>query len=924
MPRTGSALQRPPSPGGERGWEKPPWYTRRRTPSGVFVVLDRGAESVTTRTGPTSSREVRQAFFDFFASKDHDAVPSSSLVPRDDATVLLTTAGMQQMVPYMLGRAKPPHPRLVSLQKCFRTTDIDKVGNARNLTFFEMLGNFSIGDYFKSGAIAYAWELVTQWLGLDVERLWVTVHPTDEEAVELWLAQGVRRERIVALEDNWWGPPGAEGPCGPDSELYYDRGEAMGGGEPDCAPGCDCDRYLEFWNLVFMQYFQDKSGKRTPLERPNIDTGMGLERVTALVQDVRNVYETDLFRPIIDGVAELAGTTFGKREQTDFALRVIADHARGMTFLADDGVVAGPDGREYIMRRIIRRAARYGRVLGIDRPFLGEVVRSVIDRMHDRYPSLLAQRDTIVEIVESEERRFHATLAAGLGRLQALMDEARESGARTIAGERLFQLHDTFGLPYELSEEILLESGLAADRAGFDRAMARQQVQSREGREESISRAAPIDGSLPATVFRGYETLETGSGILAVQLAGQSSVELDERQEGVLVLDATTFYAEGGGQVGDQGVVRTPGGLFVVRDAQVDVHGHVLHRGYVAEGLVRVGDAAVAVVDRGRREETTRHHTLTHLLHQSLRDVLGERTHQRGSLVAPRIARFDFNYEQPLSGDQRREVQQRINDHVLADLQVEWQVMSIEEARETGALMIFGEKYGDRVRVVRIGDFSKELCGGTHVGHSAEVGMAVILRETGVGSGLRRVEVVAGQAGLEQVQRRLDDYQEIARLLGVPVDDARRKVDELLGQLDEARREMQRLNGQLASRQASELTSGVRDVAGVKVLAARIEVSGRDGLTEQWDAIKAQQLSCVAFLGALVDGATSLLVGVTNDLVGRGLRADGLMRQFAAAAGGKGGGRETLARGSGSGEEQLAAALAAAPELVRQALGMST
>ena len=877
---------------------------------------------MTKRPKPTSSSEVRQAFLDFFASKDHRESTSSSLVPRDDPTVLLTTAGMQQMIPYMLGHASPPHPRLMSLQKCFRTTDIAAVGNPRNLTFFEMLGNFSFGDYFKAGAVAYAWEFVTQWLQLDEDRLWVTVHPTDEQAARLWVEQGVKRERIVELEDNWWGPPGAEGPCGPDSELYYDLGPAAGCGRSECAPGCDCDRFIEFWNLVFMQHFQDRAGSRTDLERPNIDTGMGLERTTALAAGVASVYETDLFRPIIDEVAALAGTRFGQDERSDFALRVIADHSRGMTFLADDGIVPGPEERGYVLRRMIRRAISNGRQLGIEAPFLGSVVSTVVDRMQDRYPTLLAQRGAIIDIVQAEERRFSATLDSGLARLHDWMEAARARGERSVAGSLLFQLHDTFGFPYELSAEILADAGFTADRVGFEAAMENQRSRAQAASlyNKASAQATPIDAGLPASQFSGYECLDLNGGVVALQASGQPASELVSGQEGVIVLDQTAFYAEGGGQVGDHGEIRTPSGVFTVKDTQADVHGHILHLGLVRDGRISVGQPATGSVEAEWRLETARHHTLTHLLHQSLRDVLGPRTIQRGSLVAPRVARFDFNYSQPLSEEQRREAQARVNEQILNHLNVEWQIMPIETARASGALMIFGEKYGREVRVVRIGDFSQELCGGTHVANSAEVGVAVILRETGVGSDLRRVEIVAGQAGLEQVQRRLDEYQELAKHLGVPVDGVRRRVSDLLEQLDQARREMQRLSAQLADRKASELAEGFQDVEGVHVLAARIDVSAGDGLVDQWDAIKLKQGSCVAFLGSAVDGSVSLLVGVSSDLASRGLRADRLMHEFARLAGGKGGGRETLARGSGKDAAHMGAALKAAPEIVRRAL----
>jgi alanyl-tRNA synthetase len=884
-------------------------------------------QSLAQRPPPRGSDEVRQAFLEFFKQRGHLERPSSSLVPpSSDPTVLLTTAGMQQMIPFMLGRAAPPASRMVSVQKCFRTTDIDAVGNPRNLTFFEMLGNFSIGDYFKPEAIAWAWTFVTEWLQLPTERVWITVHPTDDEALQLWLGLGIPRDKIVALEDNWWGPPGAEGPCGPDSELYFDRGPEHGCERSDCAPGCECDRYLEFWNLVFMQFFQDRDGQRTPLPRPNIDTGMGLERTSALMQGVFSVYETDLFRPIIDEVAGLAGLAFGQDERRDYALRVVADHGRAMTFLAGDGVSPGNDGRGYVMRRIVRRAVRYGRALSIDRPFLSRVVERVIERMANHYPQLRAQRESIVGIVELEEQRFRETLAAGESRLEEWVEQARAAGAEQVDGRLLFLLHDSYGFPFELSEETLAEHGLSADRAGFEAAMAEQRERSRRRTAFAgqVSQGG-LDAALPPTEFLGYESVGADAELIALQADHERRAELAEGARGVLILNRTPFYPEGGGQVGDRGVIRLADGLFEVEDTQDDAAGRILHRGRLVRGQARLGEIARAEVDRGLRSETTRHHTLTHILHQSLRDLLGPATQQRGSLVAPGVARFDFNAPRPLAQEQRARLQELINERILGDHQVKWQVMPLEEARQTGALMIFGEKYGDQVRLVDIGGFSRELCGGTHVHHSSEVGTAVLLRETGVGSGLRRIEIVAGEAGLQHIRRRLEDVQTIAARLGVPPDEALRKIDELLEQLDEARREMQRLVQQKAAQDAVRLTeqaSVVPMVDDVKVLATRVQNDSPVALVQQWDALRAQQKATVVFLGAS-GGPTErvdLLVGVTEDLRPRGLNAGALMRRFAELAGGKGGGSPTLAKGSAGNAERLEAALQQAPRLVREAL----
>ncbi|HEY8476627.1 MAG TPA: alanine--tRNA ligase, partial [Chloroflexota bacterium] len=663
---------------------------------------------------PVTSEEIRRAWLDFFKGKGHLEMPSSSLVPHDDPTVLLTTAGMQQMIPFMLGREQPPRRRLVSIQKCFRTTDIDSVGNLRNLTFFEMLGNFSIGDYFKAEAIAWAWEFVLDWLKLPADRLWITVHPTDDEAVDLWLRTGVPRERIVPLEENWWGPPGLSGPCGPDSELYLDRGEALGCGRPDCKPGCDCERFLEFWNLVFMQYYQDEHGHRTPLAQKNIDTGAGLERLSAIMQECRSVYETDLFRPIVAGVERLTGLTYGASPEQDFGLRVLADHGRGMTFLVGDGVVPSNEGRGYVLRRIVRRAVRYGRLLGLDRPFLTHIVDLVIDRMGKVYPSLIADRERIRQTVATEEERFAATLQAGLALLERWTAEARDRGERSLSGELVFKLYDTYGFPKELTAEILRERGLTFDEDEYRRAMEEQRARSRAaGRFAVAGRALGTTLDVPRTEFLGYEATSAEGRVLALQRDGVPVEAMGEGETGVVVLDRTPFYAEAGGQVGDTGVLVGPAGRFLVEDTQSDGAGHHLHLGRVVEGVLQLGETVQATVDARRREDIMRHHTVTHLLHQALQDVLGPHALQAGSLVSPDVARFDFAHPRPVSPEELERVAEIVNQKILADAPVTATWMSLEEARSLGAKMLFGEKYGERVRVVSIDGYSRELCGGT-------------------------------------------------------------------------------------------------------------------------------------------------------------------------------------------------------------------
>ena len=889
------------------------------------------------RPRPRTSDDVRRAFLDFFAERGHVEQPSSSLVPHDDPSVLLTTAGMQQMIPYMLGREQSPAIRMTSIQKCFRTVDIDEVGNPRNLTLFEMMGNFSIGDYFKEQAIPWAWEFVREWLQLDPERVHVTIHPTDDEAREIWLQTGFPAGRITALDDNWWGPPGAEGPCGPDSELYYDQGAEIGCLRAECAPGCECDRFLEFWNLVFMQYYQDRQGVRTPLAKPNIDTGSGLERVTAIIQGVQTVYETDLFLPVIEKVAEIAGARFGADTATDYALRVLGDHGRSMTFLAADGVTPGNEGRGYVMRRIIRRAVRYGRQLGVERPFLTDIAERVIARMQEWYPELESRRAGILETVRLEEARFSVTLSEGSERLATWIAQARARGETVVAGDLLFQLYDSFGFPRELSEEILAEAGLQADGAGFDSAMQAQRTRSRAGaRFMSAAQVLAEEGGqgAPPSVFIHHTDLPLDKQltrdveITALRAdvdhdASDWTVEqLTAGQSGaILVRGETPFYPEGGGQVGDRGVIASPDGVFRVTDTKRLDSEHILHIGTVESGVLSrtVNMDAKAVVDKSHRLNTARHHTLTHVLHRTLKDSLGEATEQKGSLVAPHVARFDFNYPRSLSREEVAAVNAQINRHILESLPVAWQVMDIAHARSSGAVAIFGEKYGSQVRVVDIGGWSKELCGGTHVASSAEIGTAILVREGGLASGIRRVEVLAGEAAFVHAWEQQERLIHLARSVGAPVDQLEAKLAALVEELDETKRAQARLEQQLAGRRAEQLVDAATRVGEVNVLAAQVEASSRDALRDMADQLRAKLGTSVVALAASLDGQHAFVVGVSRDALDKGLNAGDILRGALSAAGGKGGGRPEFAQGGVKDVQQLGVALAEVVPLVERA-----
>jgi alanyl-tRNA synthetase len=866
---------------------------------------------------------LRTVFLDFFKEKGSLELPSSSLVPQDDPTVLLTTAGMQQMIPYLLGRREPPARRLCSVQKCFRTTDIDQVGNPRTLTFFEMLGNFSIGDYFKAEAIPWAWELLTRRLELPRERLWATVHPTDEEARALWRQTDLLPDHLRELDDNWWGPPGASGPCGPDSEIYLDRGEALGCGRPECAPGCDCDRYLEIWNLVFMQYFQDEAGRREPLPQRNIDTGMGLERLAAVMQDVPTVYETDGFRRILDRIEQLTDQPYGAEPQRDYAMRVLADHSRAMTFLVADGVYPSNEGRGYVLRRIIRRAVRYGRVLGLSGAFLGSLVDVVAEIMGGRYPILTSNRDGIQRVVSQEEERFSATLQSGLALLERWIGEARARGETRLSGELLFKLYDTHGFPYELSTEILGEAGLDADDAQYRQALEAQRARSRAATAFSHAAGAGLSQSVedaPPSVFLGYRTLVAPGRVLArLDGEGRATPRLAEGQPGSVVLDETPFYAEGGGQVGDQGELATDGSRFVVEDTRSDAGGHHLHVGRVAEGELVAGMIVEARVDAERRARTAKHHTVTHLLHKALRDVLGQHATQAGSLVNPRVARFDFANPGPLTPEQLRAVNEAINTQILRDLPVETTVAPYSEAVQGGVWALFGEKYGDEVRVVRVGDYSQELCGGTHVTRSGEIGSAYVASESGIGSGLRRVEVVAGPAALEWVQGRLAQLDRVASTVNAAPDAVAERVAALSAELQATRRELSRLQATAARGQAEELIDKAASVDGLRLVAARVEAPNPDALGETADQIRKKLGPGVVVLGAVIDERPHFVAALTPEAIQAGLSAGKLVGQIAKVAGGGGGGKPDFARAGGKDASQVDAALALVPELVRAA-----
>ncbi len=867
-----------------------------------------------------SGFDIRQRFIDFFDSKQHLHVPSSSLVPpAGDTSVLLTTAGMQQMIPYFLGLEQPPAKRMSSVQKCFRTVDIDEVGDESHATFFFMLGNFSVQDYFKRESIKYTWEFLTEWMHFPAERLHPTIHPEDEESLAIWRDEiGIPEEKIGKLDDNWW-QAGPTGPNGPDTEVYFDRGEQWGCGREECAPGCDCPRYLELWNNVFMQYNTTPDGVRTPLERPSVDTGMGLERLVLLIQGARTMYETDFYQPIVARICGLAGVSYGNSPQIDRSIRIVADHVRGAVFLIGDGVLPGNEGRAYVLRRVLRKAIRHGRLLGIEEHFLAELAQGVIGQFGDLHPELRDRQRQILRVIEYEEESFGRTIASGINRLQVLTSELKERGETTIPGEEAFRLYDTYGFPFDLTIELAQEEGLSVDEEGYRQAMEHQRETSRSG--AAFASAERDWGELYAQIqarseFTGYESTRGEGKIVAIlgKDGSQEQAEVGEQIE--LILDRTPFYAESGGQVGDAGKISAETGLFDVDDTRRPVPDLIVHRGTVQEGFLRVGETVRAQVDSFRRSHIKRNHTATHLLHNALRTVVGEDSHQAGSLVAPERLRFDFTSLDPVSDKQLRAISQIVNNEIVANREVTATVMDHQEAIDQGAIALFGEKYGDRVRVVSIDGVSKELCGGTHVDSTGEVGPFVITSEGSVASGVRRIEALTGYAAVERMQGQQRMLEDLGRDLKVTWAEVPNTVRGLQETLREQEREIQNYRSRLAAAQSADLLDDATKVGDATVIASKVDVSDRGALRQMGDRARDRIESGVIVLGADIDNSPALLAMVTTDLVERGVKAGDIIRHIAPMVDGRGGGRPELAEAGGKNVAGLADALGAVEAFV--------
>jgi len=872
------------------------------------------------------SSEIRRLFVEFFKEKGHQAIKSSSLIPMNDPSLLFTNAGMVQFKSVFLGEETRPYRRAVTVQKCLRAggkhNDLESVGKtARHHTFFEMLGNFSFGDYFKQEAIKWAWEFLTQWVRLPTERLLVTVYTRDDEADSIWQKEvGIGQDRIFRLgeKDNFW-QMGDTGPCGPCSEILIDQGPEMSCGRPDCTVGCDCDRYLEIWNLVFMQYNRDQTGKLTPLPRPSIDTGMGLERLSAVLQGKRNNFDSDLFRPIIEHLEEISGRPYGSDRVIDTSVRVIADHIRAITFVLSEGLMPSNEGRGYVLRRIIRRAARHGLMLGIEGPFLYRLLDTVIETMSGPYPELLDEPERSRKILRFEEERFAHTLTAGMEILDKLIKDLKSSGRKTIPGTELFRLYDTYGFPLDLAKDIAVDNGLSIDEDGFWTEMKIQRERARASwkAEDRISDVYKgILNRTGPTNFVGYEALQEDATVVTI-INDEREVDLAGEGEKVeVVLDKTPFYGEAGGQVGDTGILRAGDVRVEVTDTK-RFNDLIIHICNVSRGRLRSGMLIRASVDEDRRRAIMRNHTATHLLHRALREVLGDHIKQSGSLVAPERLRFDFTHFHALSEEELREVEDIVNEKILQNLPVNVTITTLEEALSSGVTALFGEKYGERVRVVRAGDFSAELCGGTHCRATGEIGVFRIVSEGSVAAGMRRIEALTGIGAIEYMREKERELRRAAALMKVDELSLSDRIERLINEVRLKEREIERLRSSSATREINTMLTGLREVDGVRVLARRVDGLDMKALRLLADSLRERITSGIIVLGSVLDGQVYYIAAVTKDLTQRFSAAD-ILRTV---TGGKGGGRPDMAQGGSKDVEGVDKVINSVIDIVRKKMG---
>ena len=873
-----------------------------------------------------SGNELREAYLRFFAEKKgHLRLPSFSLIPQDDPTLLLIGAGMAPLKPFFTGKMKPPRTRVTTSQRCVRTGDIENVGRtARHQTYFEMLGNFSFGDYFKGEAIPWAWEFLTEVVELPKDKLWVTVYPDDDEAINIWKSQpGFPQDHIVKMEDNFWeiGP----GPCGPDSEIYIDLGEERGCGQPTCGVGCDCDRYLEIWNLVFTQYDRTEDGQYKPLTHKNIDTGCGLERLASVVQNKRTNFETDLLYPIIEYASKISGIEYGSDPEKDVSLKVIADHARSMAIMIMDGILPSNEGRGYVLRRILRRAVRHGRMLGIKDKFLAGAIDSVVDiyREASDFGELINKADYIKKVVSLEEDRFAATLNQGTELLDEEIKKLKAAGQKELAGDIGFRLYDTFGFPWELTDEILSEAGLSLDKDGFDKAMEEQRNRARSARAENQRVAVPDLSGIDTTKLKVNPEAKTAE-VVAIWKDGQLVDELSDGEEAGVILTETPFYAEGGGQVGDEGTMTTSFGHIKVSNAKKLPDGTVYHISYVEEGMLRKGDTVEIKVDPVAHLASARNHTATHLLQAALKQVVGDQVNQAGSSVTPERLRFDFTNFEPVTAQQLADVEELVNKEILKAKDVEITHMPLEEAKKLGAMALFSEKYGDVVRVVTVPEFSRELCAGSHVANIGEIGMFKIVSESGVASGVRRIEAVTGQAAINYVNERLAWRQESAAKLKATPAEVPAHIDTLLRENKEQSAKLAEVAEMQAKADASKLLMAAKQVGNVHIVSGKANVSDMNELREIADMTIDKMTAdgpALAIIACVTDGKVNLVAKANKAAVAEGIHAGKIIKEAAQIVGGGGGGRPDMAQAGGKNPEAIPQAFDKAFEIINSQLG---
>ena len=873
--------------------------------------------------------QIRDSFLKFFEGKGHLLLPSSSLVPQSDKSLLLINSGMAPLKAYFTGQETPPSPRVTTCQKCIRTPDIDIVGKtARHGTFFEMLGNFSFGDYFKTEAITWAWEYVTEVLKLPLEKLWITIYQDDDEAFEIWTKDiGIDPDRVVRMgkEDNFWEI--GVGPCGPSSEIFFDWGEGHGCGQETCAIGCDCDRFVEFWNLVFTQFNKDEDGNYHPLEHPSIDTGMGLERIAAIMQGAHSLFEVDTIKNIMEEVSRISGVKYGEKESSDISLRVVTDHIRGTVFMISDGILPSNEGRGYVLRRILRRAARHGKLLGIEDMFLSGLAQVVIRESGEAYPELKDKKEYILKVVQIEEERFNETIDQGLSILKDYIEHIKEENEQKLDGQRAFKLYDTYGFPLDLTKEILEEEGLSLDEEEFNQYMKEQRERARAARHDTdyMGGDDPIYNLLDSkdtTEFKGYDFLDIESQITNIIKDNQQVQSAGPGGEVLIVLDQTPFYAEGGGQVGDKGILENQKAKVEIVDVYKVYDSHILHKGKIISGHININDKVQAKVDREKRLATARNHSTTHLLHKALRKVLGGHVEQAGSLVTPSRLRFDFSHFAPLTAEEIERIEEIVNQKIMESMEIETLETSYDEAKNLGALALFGEKYGDKVRVVKMGDFSIELCGGTHLTNTGQAGLFKIINETGIAAGVRRIEAVTGSGARQWIKDLNELVDNAANTLKTNPNDLVQKAEGLVQQVKEYEQEIQQLKRQLAQGNIDSLLANKESVGDISFVTARLDHQDMVSLREIADTLRDRLKSGVVVLASEHQEKVNLVAAATKDVVDKGAHCGNLIREVAKVTGGGGGGRPNMAQAGGKDPSKISQALDKVKVLLEQQLGI--